>query len=64
MSLEETVYGLSQETEPTSVEDAISGPESKEWIESIQSEICCLEKNTTWEPCCLPPGRKAIPINE
>ena len=56
------VYGVSHETEPTSFQDAISGPESKEWIEAIQSEVSSLEENQTWRPCCLPLGRKAISI--
>jgi len=55
MVLEEMAYGVSHETEPTSFQDAISGPESKEWIEAIQSEVSSLEENQTWEPCCLPP---------
>jgi hypothetical protein len=39
----------------------MSAPESKEWIEAIQSEVFSL-KNPTWQPCFLPPGRKAIPM--
>jgi len=35
MVLEEMVYGVSHETEPTSFQDAISGPEPKKWIEAI-----------------------------
>ena len=35
---------------------------SQDRIEAIQSEVSSLEENQTWEPCCLPPGRKAIPI--
>ena len=62
MVLEEMVYGFSHETEPTSSQDAISGPESKEWIEAIQSEVSSVEENQTWELCCLPPRRKAISI--
>jgi hypothetical protein len=62
MVLEHLVYVVSQETEPTSFQDAISGPESKEWIEAIQYEVCSIEENKTWEPCCLPRGRKVIPI--
>jgi len=45
MVLEEMVYGVSHETELTSLQDAISGPESKEWIEAIQSEVSSLEEN-------------------
>jgi hypothetical protein len=28
----------------------------------MQSQVSSLEENKTWEPSCLPPGRKAIPI--
>jgi len=52
MFLEEMVYGVFHEVELTSFQDAISGPESKEWIEAIQSEVSSLEENQTWEPCC------------
>jgi hypothetical protein len=62
MVLEEMVYGVSHETEPTSFHDAISGPEPKEWIEAIQCEVSSVDENQSWEPCCLPPGRKAIPL--
>jgi hypothetical protein len=62
MVLGEMVYGVSHYTERTSFQDAISRLGSKEQIEAIQSEVSSLEANQTWEPCCLPPGRKAIPI--
>ena len=62
MVLEEMVYGVFHETEPTCFQDAILEPESKEWVEVIQFEGFSLEENQTWEPCCLHRGRKAIPI--
>jgi len=42
MVLEDMVYGASH-VEPTSFQDAISGSESKEWIEAIQPEVSPLE---------------------
>jgi hypothetical protein len=60
MVLEVMVYGVSHETEPTSFQDAISGPESKEWIEASQFEVSFLQENHTWEPCCLPPGMQSM----
>jgi len=60
--LDEMVHEISHETEHTSFQDAISGPESKEWIEAIQSELSSLKENQTWEPCCFPSGRKTTPI--
>jgi hypothetical protein len=62
MVLEEMIYRVSRDTEPASFQDAISEPELKEWIEAIQFEGSSLEENQTWEPSCLPPGRRAIPI--
>ena len=47
MVLEEMVYGVCHETQTTSSQDAISGPESKEWIEAIQSKVSSLEENQT-----------------
>jgi hypothetical protein len=62
MVLEEMIYRVSSDTEPASFQDSISEPELKEWIEAIQFEVSSLEENQTWEPSCLPPGRRAIPI--
>ena len=62
MVVGEMVHVISHETEPTSVQDTISGPESNKWIDTIPSDISFGQGNRTWEPCCLPPGRKAIPI--
>jgi hypothetical protein len=42
------VHGVPDDTEPTSFEDAILGPESKEWIEAIQTEVRSLEEKKTW----------------
>jgi hypothetical protein len=52
MVFEYMVYGVYNETEPTSFEDAISGPQPKEWIEGIQSQVCSLDGNKTREPYC------------
>ena len=38
---------MSNETEPTSFQNGISGQGSKEWIEAIQSEVSFLEENLT-----------------
>ena len=47
MFLEEMVQGVSDETERTSFQDAISGPGSEELIETIESERSSLEENQT-----------------
>ena len=38
MVLAEMVYGVCHQTEPTSFRDALSEPDSKEWMEAIPSE--------------------------
>jgi len=58
--LEELVYAVFHETEPTSFEDAVSRPVSKEWIKAIQSEVSSLKENKIWELCCLPRERMVI----
>ena len=60
MILEELVYAVFHETEPTSFEDAVSRPVSKEWIKAIQSEVSSLKENKIWELCCLPRERMVI----
>lgn len=42
MVLEDMVYEVSHETEGIPFQDDISGLESREWIEMIQSEVRCL----------------------
>jgi len=60
MAPEEMVYRGFLETDPTGFQGAISGPESKESIGAIQSEVSSLQENKTWEQFCLPPGRRKI----
>ena len=56
------VRGL--DADPTSVDEALCGPEAKEWHEVLQYEISQLEKLKTWSIENLPPKHKAIPFNE
>ena len=54
------VASKTSNAEPTSLAEALNGPQREQWIQAIVSEIQSLEKNGTWEPATLPPGRKAI----
>ena len=52
------------DAEPASIDEALRGPEAKEWREALQYEISQLEKLKTWSIKNLPPKHKAIPSNE
>lgn len=45
---------------PTSVEEAIAGVNSKEWIAGMGDEMQSLIKNKTWTLVQLPAGRKTV----
>lgn len=46
--------------EPTTYEDALSMPDSKQWVGAMDEEYKSLLSNKTWTVTALPPGRKAI----
>ena len=46
--------------EPTSLEEALSGPDSSHWSAAIVEELNSLAKNDTWSLVPLPEGRKPI----
>lgn len=47
--------------EPQSVEEALSGPEAKEWQLAIDEEMTAMEKNGTWKSVEeVPKGRKVV----
>src|SRR5690606_35135552 len=45
---------------PKSAEDALEGPESKEWRSAIMEELRMLEKMGTWELVDLPANRTPV----
>jgi transposase InsO family protein len=47
-------------TDPISYNQAMNGPNAKQWESAINSEYDSLIENDTWELAELPPGRKAI----
>ena len=47
--------------EPTTLQDAFSGPEEPIWREAIKEEFCSLIGMCTWAYAQLLPGRTALP---
>ena len=51
-------------TDPQTLDEALRGPNAKEWQEALDYEISQLEKLGTWVVESLPPGHTAIPCSE
>lgn len=51
---------LTEDGEPSNLQEAMSSPDVSQWMEAMQEEIEALHKNKTWELVSLPQGRKAI----
>ena len=45
--------------EPTTVREALSGPDAEQWHEAMQQEMDSLHKHGNWKIIELPEGRKA-----
>jgi hypothetical protein len=50
--------------DPKMLDEALCGPNTKEWEEALQYEINQLEKLGTWVVEDLPPGQTAIPCSK
>ena len=46
--------------EPTSFQEAIDSPNSKEWMDAMRDEMDSMMRNHVWELVDLPPRRKSI----
>ncbi|GJW01215.1 retrovirus-related pol polyprotein from transposon TNT 1-94 [Tanacetum coccineum] len=51
---------LTEEGEPSTLQEALNNPDALFWKEAMQEEIEALHKNKTWELVPLPGGRKPI----
>ncbi|GKE87960.1 retrovirus-related pol polyprotein from transposon TNT 1-94 [Tanacetum coccineum] len=51
---------LTEEGEPSTLQEAPNNPDASFWKEAMQEEIEALHKNKTWELVPLPAGRKPI----
>ena len=51
-------------SEPTSIDEALRGPDARKWQEALDYEINQLEKMGTWVVETLPAGHTAIPCSE
>ena len=54
---------LLDNNEPTSYGEAMVGPNSDKWLETMKSEIGSMYQNKAWTLVDLPDDRKAIEIN-
>ncbi|GJR70514.1 gag-pol polyprotein [Tanacetum coccineum] len=51
---------LTEEGEPSNLQEALNNPDASFWKEAMQEELEALHKNKTWELVPLPGGRKPI----
>lgn len=58
--LNEIFYTQSTSDEPQSMQEALSGPDVKEWRKAMKEELESHSKNGTWELVELPAGRTAV----
>lgn len=56
----ETVKLLSDNTEPRTAKEALSGPDGDQWKKAMDDEMESLRANNTWELVDLPDDRKAV----
>ena len=54
---------LLDNNEPTSYGEAMVGPNSDKWLETMKSEIGSMYQNKAWTLVDLPTDRQAIEIN-
>ena len=54
---------LLDNNEPANYEEAMVGPDSNKWLETMKSEIGSMYENKVWTLEILPEGRKAIQNN-
>lgn len=55
-----TYSTITEPGEPRTYEEAISGPESVNWMNAMQQEINSINKNNTWTLCNIPSGHPVI----
>ena len=48
------------DTDPATVQEALSRPDAEEWEQAIQSELTSLYERQTWEVVPLPKGARAV----
>ena len=60
MTIMQNAVDLATSPLPQTYKEAVTGPESTEWLKAIQEEYNSLIENVTWVAADLPPGRKAL----
>lgn len=53
-------FGVNLPHEPTTMEEALAGPDREAWLASREDEFQSHMENGTWSLTNLPPGRKAL----
>src|SRR4051812_25719358 len=51
---------LNEPTKPANFKEAVEGPESEKWLESMKSEIDSMYANQVWTLVDIPEDRKVI----
>ncbi|RLU26274.1 hypothetical protein DMN91_000068 [Ooceraea biroi] len=49
-------------SEPSTIEEAMAGTESQNWVKAMLEEIHSLRKNDTWDEVDRPPGVKPLAV--
>ena len=58
--LQEHEYDVVDDTDPINFSQALSSPNSAEWIDAMQDELASMHKNEVWDLVELPAGCKPI----
>lgn len=59
-NVEHQALHVSDVMEPTTYEEAVSGPQATHWVDAANEEYQSLIENKTWELVPLPSGRKPV----
>ena len=56
----EAMVMMANDSEPITVEEALSGPDKELWKNAMKAEMASLHKNETWILCKIPSGRNDL----
>ena len=54
------MIALHDNEEPKNINEALFGPEAKEWIKAMEEEMESMKTNQVWDLVDLLPGRRSI----
>ena len=58
--IEHASIATSNSNEPATINQALNGPNSKQWSKAVQCEFDSLKENGTWDLVDLPPGKNLV----